>query len=80
VPKEPKQGFWNALKPLEQSVCQFENCKTFFLALLAINNNDPLEAGPGDVAQERGELLYQIVVFMCLWSLIMMLPMCILHE
>jgi hypothetical protein len=30
VPKEPRQGFWNALKPLEQSVCQFEHCKTCF--------------------------------------------------
>jgi hypothetical protein len=26
-----------------------------------INNNDPLEDGPGDVAQERGELLYQLL-------------------
>jgi hypothetical protein len=30
VPKEPKQGFLDALKPLEQSVCQFEHCKTCF--------------------------------------------------
>jgi hypothetical protein len=30
VPKEPRQGFWDALKPLEQSVCQFEHCKTCF--------------------------------------------------
>jgi hypothetical protein len=33
VPKEPRQGFWNALKPLEQSVCQFEHCKTCFLSI-----------------------------------------------
>jgi hypothetical protein len=30
VPKEPRQGFLDALKPLEQSVCQFEHCKTCF--------------------------------------------------
>jgi hypothetical protein len=30
VPKEPRQGFWDALKPLEQSVCQFEHCKICF--------------------------------------------------
>jgi hypothetical protein len=30
VPKEPRQGFWDAGKPLEQSVCQFEHCKTCF--------------------------------------------------
>jgi hypothetical protein len=28
--------------------------------------NDPLEARPGDVSQERGELLYHFVVLMCL--------------
>ena len=33
VSKEPRQGFWDAGKPLEQSVCQFENCKTCFLSL-----------------------------------------------
>ena len=31
VPKEPRQGFWDTGKPLEQSVCQFEYCKTWFL-------------------------------------------------
>ena len=30
VPKEPRQGFLDALKPLEQSVCQFEHCKACF--------------------------------------------------
>jgi hypothetical protein len=30
VLKEPKQGFWDAGKPLEQSICQFEHCKTCF--------------------------------------------------
>jgi hypothetical protein len=30
VPKEPRQGFWDVGKPLEQSVCQFEHCKTCF--------------------------------------------------
>jgi hypothetical protein len=25
--------------------------------------NDPLEAGPGDVAQERGELLYHLLCY-----------------
>jgi hypothetical protein len=30
VPKEPRQGFLDALKPLELSVCQFEHCKTCF--------------------------------------------------
>ena len=30
VPKESRQGFLDALKPLEQSVCQFEHCKTCF--------------------------------------------------
>jgi hypothetical protein len=30
VPKEPRQGFWDTGKPLEQSVCQFEHCKTCF--------------------------------------------------
>jgi hypothetical protein len=30
VSKEPRQGFLDALKPLEQSVCQFEHCKTCF--------------------------------------------------
>jgi hypothetical protein len=30
VPKEPRQGFLDALKPLEQLVCQFDNCKICF--------------------------------------------------
>jgi hypothetical protein len=30
VSKEPRQGFWDVGKPLEQSVCQFEHCKTCF--------------------------------------------------
>jgi hypothetical protein len=30
VPKEPRQGFLDTLKPLEQLVCQFEHCKTCF--------------------------------------------------
>jgi hypothetical protein len=30
VPKELRQGFWDALKPLEQSIFQFEHCKTCF--------------------------------------------------
>ena len=30
VPKEPRQGFLDALKPLEQSVGQFEHCKARF--------------------------------------------------
>jgi hypothetical protein len=30
VPKEPRQGFWDAGKPLEQSVCHFEHCKACF--------------------------------------------------
>jgi hypothetical protein len=30
VSKEPRQGFWDAGKPLEQLVCQFEHCKTCF--------------------------------------------------
>jgi hypothetical protein len=30
VPKEPRQGFWDARKPLEQSVCHFEHCKACF--------------------------------------------------
>jgi hypothetical protein len=30
VPKEPNQGFWDTGKPLEQSICQFEHCKTCF--------------------------------------------------
>jgi hypothetical protein len=30
VPKEPRQGFWDAAEPLEQLVCQFEHCKTCF--------------------------------------------------
>jgi hypothetical protein len=30
VLKEPRQGFLDALKPLEQSVCHFEHCKTCF--------------------------------------------------
>jgi hypothetical protein len=30
VPKEPSWGFLDALKPLEQSVGQFEHCKASF--------------------------------------------------
>jgi hypothetical protein len=30
VLKEPRQGFWDVGKPLEQLVCQFEHCKTCF--------------------------------------------------
>jgi hypothetical protein len=30
VPKEPRQGFWDAAEPLEQSVCHFEHCKACF--------------------------------------------------
>ena len=30
VPKEPRQGFWDAVEPLKQSVCQFEHCKACF--------------------------------------------------
>ena len=52
VLKEPRQGFWDAAEPLEQSVCHFEHCKScFFYHFEKFNNNDPLEAGPGDVAR-----------------------------
>jgi hypothetical protein len=30
VPKEPRQGFWDAAEPLVQSVCLVEHCKAFF--------------------------------------------------
>jgi hypothetical protein len=30
VPKEPRQGFWDAAEPLEQSVCHFEHYKACF--------------------------------------------------
>ena len=30
---------------------------------MSINQNDPLEVGPGDVAQERGELLYHLLCY-----------------
>jgi hypothetical protein len=30
VSKESRQGFWDAVEPLKQSVCQFEHCKTCF--------------------------------------------------
>jgi hypothetical protein len=33
VPKEPREGFWDAVEPLEQSVCPFEHCKACFLSL-----------------------------------------------
>ena len=51
MPKEPRQGFWDATEPLEQSVCHFEHFKAFFEHFEQFNNNDPLEAGPGDVAR-----------------------------
>jgi hypothetical protein len=35
VPKEPRQGFWDAAKPLEQSVCHFEHCKACFFITLS---------------------------------------------
>ena len=30
VPKEPRQGFWDAGEPLEQLVFHFEHCKACF--------------------------------------------------
>jgi hypothetical protein len=32
-------------------------------SLFKNNENDPREAGPGDVAQERGELLYHVLCY-----------------
>ena len=40
----------------------------FLSTFWEINNNDPLEAGPGDVAQERGELLYQLLCYVFIFD------------
>jgi hypothetical protein len=50
------------IEPLEPSILHSEHCKALFLTLLVYNENDPLEVGPRDVAQERGELLYHFAV------------------
>jgi len=47
---------------VKPSILHYENCKALILKLLAYNENDPLEAGPGDVTQERGEILYHFSV------------------
>ena len=61
--KNPQQGFLDLLKPLEPSILQFEHCKARFLTFFENNENDPLEAGPGDVAQGRGERLYRLLCY-----------------
>jgi hypothetical protein len=48
---------------LEPSIWNFEHYKAHILALLENNIKDPLEVGPGDVAQERGELLYHLLCY-----------------
>ena len=58
--------FLEIIEPLEPSILNSKHCKELILTLLSYNENDPLEAGPGDVAQERGELLYHFGVLMCL--------------
>jgi hypothetical protein len=51
------------LEPLEPSIWNFEHCKAVFLSLLENNIKYPLEDGPGDVSQERGELLYHLLCY-----------------
>ena len=61
---------------LKPYIFHFDHFKELILTLWAYNENDPLEVGPGDIAQERGELLYHFVVlcvyydgFLCLFML-----------
>jgi hypothetical protein len=51
------------MEPLEPYISHFEHCKEMFLALSTNNIKYPLEVGPGDVAQERGELLYHLLCY-----------------
>ena len=44
------------MEPLEPSILYYEH---FFNH----NENDPREVGPGDVAQERGELPYHLLCY-----------------
>jgi hypothetical protein len=55
-------GVFDILEPLKPSILHSEHCKALILTIWAYNKNDPWEVGPGDVSQERGELLYQFVV------------------
>jgi hypothetical protein len=64
VPSEPRQGFWDAAEPLEQSVFLFEHCKTCFKHFEQFNIRDPFGGWTRRCSPEWGELLYQVVVFM----------------
>jgi hypothetical protein len=70
VSKEPRQGFWDATEPLEQSVCHFEHFEQF-------NNNDPLEAGPGDVARSGVNSFIKLFCLCVDVQCFMLLSMCI---
>jgi hypothetical protein len=42
------------------------------------NENDPLEPGPGNVAQETGELLYHFAV-LCAYFLLFFMTIYVVH-
>jgi hypothetical protein len=64
VPKEPRQGFWDAAEPLEQSVCHLSTVRHVFKHFEQFNIKDPFGGWTRRCSPEWGELLYQVVVFM----------------
>jgi hypothetical protein len=69
----------DVLEKLEQSIWHFEHFKALILALLANNIKDQLEARPGDVAQERGELLYHLLCYVFIVHCYLLVIICILN-
>ena len=69
----------DVLEPLEPSIWHFKHCKALILELLVNNIKDPFEAGPGDVAQERGELLYHLLCYVFTIHYYLLVISCILN-
>jgi hypothetical protein len=64
VSSEPRQGFWYAAKPLEQSFVDLSTVRLVFKHFEKFNIKYPFGGWTRRRSPEWGELLYQVVVFM----------------
>lgn len=61
--KEPIWGFLTVMDPFDTFIFHYEHSKFMYTQIFEHNERgSALEASPGDVAQERGELLYHVLL------------------
>ena len=77
--KSPDRGFWTLWSHWSSWFVSFRIVRHVFENFWSINNNDPLEARLGDVAQERGEILYHLLCYVFTVHYYFLVIICILN-